>query len=261
MATVARETTVATDTARSVTDLTSRYVEDNVQLWSQYAEGLRRVSEGVLSRPASGRPGGTGSPDFAERARDLVHLSVTHYSKLITTYADFASRFVTTVLEPASRSAPPAGRMPEPSGTGGARPPLANVELTFTGAPGETASQSLVVSNRRAAAVDVAFELTEFVSEDGNSRFRAPVQFVPDRFVLAPETERVVECRIEIGPPFLPGTRYMALLRIGGFPEIRTALVVAPLGTPRTEGLVVARRPGRGKTARRTASRKRKNPR
>jgi len=38
-----------------------------------------------------------------------------------------------------------------------------------------------VVANKKAESVDVSFELTEFVSEDGARRFRAPVAFTPDR--------------------------------------------------------------------------------
>ena len=213
---------MASETTRQFTDLTSRYLDDTFQLWRQYADGLRRVSEGVFTQPTAGRPAAE-TPDLTARARDFVHLSVTHYSKLLTSYADFTTRAFETVLP-----RPPASGTPKAA----ADAPLAHVELTFSGGPGEAASQSFVVANKKADSVDVSFELTEFVSEDGARRFRAPVDFTPDRFVLAPGAEHIVVCRVTIDPAFVPGTRYMALLRIVGFPEIRTALLVAPDPAP-----------------------------
>lgn len=217
---------------RDFTDLTSRYLEDTFQLWRQYADGLRRVSEGVFTLPTAGRPAAE-TPDIAARARDFVHLSVTHYSKLLTSYADFTTHVVATVLPPVTSQGSP-GERPPAAGTpqAPADAPLAHVELRFSGAPGEAASQSFVVANKKAGSVDVSFELTEFVSEDGARRFRAPVAFTPDRFVLAPGAEQVVACRVTIDPAFVPGTRYMALVRIVGFPEIRTALLVVPDPAP-----------------------------
>lgn len=215
---------MATDTPHKITAITSRYIEDNLQFWVEYANGLRRLSEGAVGKTSTGRPDARLS-DLTERARDLVHLSVNHYSKLLTTYADFASRFVTTIVQPAEHT-PPDDRAPVDAG-GGSRP-MANVELTFSGPAGETVTQSFVIANRKSAAVEVSFELTEFVSEDGKIRFRAPVEFLPEHLALPPGTEAVVRCRIAMDPPFLPGTRYMALVRIMGFPEIRTALIIVP---------------------------------
>ena len=162
-----------------------------------------------------------------------MHLSVTHYSKLLTSYADFTTRAFETVLPPATSKGSSAERPPA-AGTppGKAEAPLAHVELKFSGGPGEAVSQSFVVANKKAESVDVSFELTEFVSEDGARRFRAPVAFTPDRFVLAPGAEQIVVCLVTIDPAFVLGTRYMALVRIVGFPEIRTALIVVPDPAP-----------------------------
>ena len=193
------------------------------------------MSEGVFTLPTAGRPGAQ-TPDLAARARDLVQLSATHYSKLLTSYADFTTRFFATVLPPvtsqSSSAEPPATGTPPAA----ADAPFAHVELRFGGAPGDVASQSFVVANKKAGSVDVGFELTEFVSEDGARRLRAPVAFTPDRFVLAPGAEQIVVCRVTIDPAFVPGTRYMALVRIVGFPEIRTALLVVPDPAPAGAG-------------------------
>lgn len=248
---------MATDTTRRVTDLTSRYVEDNLDLWAQYASGLRRLTDATIAGTSTGRRGAERAPDLGERARDLVHLSVSHYSRLLTTYADFATRLVTTVISPAAEP-PEPGADRAPAGAG-RQEPLASIELTFAGAPGTTVSQSFVVANRKTVDVEVGFELTEFVSEDGTSRFRAPVHFQPERFLLPAGRETVVECRIAIEPPFVPGTRYMALVRMTGFPEMRTALIVAPEGaaTGRATAPAGAARHGSRAAAARSSPRKR----
>jgi hypothetical protein len=246
---------VASETARQFTDLTSRYLQDTFQLWRQYADGLRRMSEGVFTLPTAGRPAAQ-TPDLAARARDFVHLSATHYSKLLTSYADFTAQVFATVLPAGTSPGSSAERPPAATPHTHAEAPLAHVELRFSGAPGEVASQSFVVANKKADNVDVGFELTEFVSEDGSSRFRAPVAFTPDRFVLAPGAEQIVACRVTIDPVFVPGTRYMALVRIVGFPEIRTALLVVPDAAPAGAGTDAPPQPAapaarRGKTRRR----------
>jgi hypothetical protein len=249
---------VASDTARQVTDLTSRYLDDTFQLWRQYADGLRRMSEGVFTLPAAGRPA-AGTPDLTARARDFVRLSATHYSKLLTSYADFTAQVFATVLPAGTSQGSPAERPPAAAAPHAAPDaPLAHVELRFAGKSGEVASQSFVVANKKAGEVDVGFELTEFVSEDGARRFRAPVAFTPDRFVLAPGAEQVVACGVTIDPAFVPGTRYMALVRIVGFPEIRTALLVVPEPAPARGGTDAPARPA-VRSARSSAKPRRKS--
>jgi hypothetical protein len=162
------------------------------------------------------------APGFAQQ---LMQLNLAHYSELLSTYAEFTNRILTTVLQPQDSTAAPAPPqpVPAPAAAGSAR-----LELVFSGATGETVSQSFAVANKKSEPIDVAFELTEFVAEEGGARFRAPVIFVPDAFVLSPGAERIVECRIGLVAAFVPGTRYMALVRVTGFPALDTALIVVP---------------------------------
>ena len=210
-----------------ISELATRYVSDNLRLWQQYGEGLRRVSEGAIPRAdgAAARGEATRS-DIPTFARQLMQLNMTHYSELLNTYAEFTNRILTTVFQaPDAPSVTTAAATPSPAPAG------ARVELEFTGSTGESVSQSFAVVNRKAEPIDVAFEVTEFVSENGASRFRAPVMFAPDVFLLSAGAERIVECRLALTPAFVPGTRYLALVRIIGFPALETALIVVPLGT------------------------------
>lgn len=250
-----------------VGELTSQYFEDNVRLWSQYAEGLRRLSEGTFLRSASDQPRVPGTQEIGERARELVQLSVSHYANLLTTYADFASRFTQAMLQPASA----AGRTASTSTAGGTEPETgapgtgapAQIELIFSGLVGEMASQSFAVVNRKAEDLDVTFELTEFVREDGRHHFRGPVIFVPDRFALAPGHQQVVECRIPLGEPFTIGARHVAMARVPGFRDVQLVLLVMPQSQPQQPAATHAETPAEAaptstRSARRPRGRSRK---
>lgn len=250
-----------------VGELTSRYVEDNVRLWSRYTEGLRRLSEGTFLRPASDQPRVPGTQQIGERARELVQLSVSHYANLLTTYATFASRFTQAMLQPSSaagRSAPTStsgGTEPETGAPGMGRAP-AQIELIFSGIVGEMASQSFAVVNRKAEDLDVTFELTEFVREDGRHRFRAPVIFVPDTFTLAPGHRQVVECRIPLGEPFTTGARHVAMTRVPGFNDVQMVLLVMPHCRPQQPAATHVETPPKpAPTSTRSARRVAKQPR
>lgn len=207
-----------------ITELASRYVSDNLRLWQRYGEGLRRVSEGAIPRGDSAAAPGAARTDIPTVARQVMQLNLAHYSDLLNTYAEFTNRILTTVFDapgPAPDQSAPPPSAAAPAGT--------RMELVFSGMTGESVSQSFAVANKKAETIDVAFELTEFVSEDGSTRFRAPVTFVPDVFTLSPGAERVVECRVPLIPAFVHGTRYMAVVRVTDFPALETVLIVVPL--------------------------------
>jgi hypothetical protein len=234
----------------SVGELTSRYFEDNVRLWSQYSEGLRRLSEDTFLPLTSGQSRVPGTPAIGERARELVQLSVSHYANLLTTYADFAGRFTQAILQPSSSaggsaSTPAAAGTEAETGAPDTGRAPARIELTFSGLVGEIASESFAVVNRKAEDLDVTFELTEFVREDGHHRFRAPVIFVPDRFVLAPGHQQIVECRILLGEPFTTGARHVAMARVPGFPEVQLVLLVRPQSRPQQTAAAIVETPDR----------------
>ncbi len=222
------------DAGAKVSELATRYVSDNVQSWQRYAEELRRVSEGAMKGTPGGARGGAPAGDIPEFTRQLVQLNLAHYSKLLNSYAEFTNGIIGAVFQstasgatasPASATpATPAPAAAAPAAT----PTVTRIELVFEGVIGESVSQPFAVANRKSEAIDVAFELSEFASEDGSSRFRVPVTFVPESFVLSPGAERVVECRVPLVESFKSGTRYMSLVRVIGFPTLETALIVLP---------------------------------
>lgn len=194
-----------------------------MRTWQGYAEELRRVSESIIPATPTGANWTAPLGNVPAFARQLMALNLAHYSKLLNSYAELTNGIINAVFQgseaTATASAPTAATTP---------PNATRVELVFSGVIGESVSQPLAIANKKAEAIDVAFELSEFVSENGASRFRVPVAFVPEAFALSPGAERIVECRVPFVEAFVPGTRYMALVRVVGFPGLETALIVLP---------------------------------
>lgn len=204
-------------------ELAQRYVTENVRIWQRYAEAISRLS-GEQGRVDSLR---RQLSDFAlsegaEFIRNLMQINLNYYSILLDMGVNFTNRLIDQALEtPSERTPPqPATSPPPASGT--------RFELNFSGQVGQTPSSPFVVENKNEDPVTVSFESTEFISEDGTTRFRLPVEFVPDEFPLDPGAEQVVNCRVPLEPDFVPGRRYMALVRVTGFPGMEIGLIVTP---------------------------------
>lgn len=227
---------MADDAAGRFSELASRYVQDNVRLWQRYASALQKVTESTAAGFTS-RAQGAPAPDMAAAGRELVQLNLALYTDLLTTYAEFATRALATVFSTTVGTAPAANPPPAaPASTSSAtaETPGPRIQLMFAGPPAQAVSQSFAVANKQAEAIEVTFELSEFVRDGGAPRVRVPVAFTPERFVLPPGQEQVVQCRVPLGNPLVPGSRYMAVVRIAGFPGMDIALIAAPDAAART---------------------------
>lgn len=215
------------DSQTKFTELASRYLMENVRVWQRYGEMLRQFGTGLPQTPSLQSTQEFAPRDGVEFISQVMQLNLNYYSSLLDMSLDFTNRML-------GKAAPPqAPAQPPPAAPAVATPTATTsgltFELEFTGRPGEMASHPFVVANKKAEAVEVSFEISEFVSEDGRTRFRSPVEFTPDPFVLQPGAERTVECRIPIDVQFAPGARYMALVRVTGFPGMEIGLIVTPL--------------------------------
>lgn len=205
-------------------ELATRLMTENVKIWQRYAEAVGRFSSGeAQSANAQGQMASFAVHEGGKFVRDLMQLSLNYYSILLDMSVDFTNRMLDQALQPSAREAPPEPAAPPPPSSGGTR-----FELNLSGQQGQTVASPFVVENKQAQAADVSFEITEFISEDGTTRFRAPVEFAPERFELEPGTEQVVQCRMSLGAEFVPGRRYMALVRVTGFPGMEIGLIVVP---------------------------------
>jgi hypothetical protein len=211
------------DHSAGFSELATRFMTENVQIWQRCAEAVSRFSR----REGRGTDFGRQTAGFAlneggEFIRNLVQLNLDYYSALWEMSVDFTNRVLDQVLQvPSEKSSPQPSAPVVPSGD-------TRFELVFSGQTGHTSSSSFVVQNKNEKGVEVSFEITEFVSEDSSTRFRIPVEFIPDQFALEPGAEQVVQCRVLLEPEFVPGRRYTALVRVIGFPEMGIGLIVTP---------------------------------
>lgn len=212
-------------------ELATRYVTENVKIWQRYAQTVSRLS----GREGRGENLQGQLADFAlheggEFIRNLMQLSLNYYSVLLDMSVGFTNRMLDQALQTPPEKAPP----PPPAES---RPASSTrFELNFSGQQGQTPSSPFVVENKKEEPVTVSFEITEFISEDGTMRFRAPVEFIPDQVTLEPGAEQVVQCRVQLEPDFVPGRRYMALVRVTGFPGMEIGLIVTPQPVEGKEG-------------------------
>jgi hypothetical protein len=103
-----------------------------------------------------------------------------------------------------------------PSGVDGTK----SAPLLFHGVRGQAASNAFLISNNRDEAIDVEFDIAEVVSEDGKERLKPETNFTPKKCRLAPCSERIVQCSINLSDPFKAGQCYVGSIAVIGFPEM-----------------------------------------
>ncbi len=214
------------DSQTKFTELASRYLTENVRVWQRYGDMLRQLSTSRPQTPSLQSIQEFATRDGVEFISQVMQLNLNYYSSLLDMGVDFTNRMFGKAAQPEAPAQSP------PSASAAATPTATTsgptFELEFSGRHGETPSSPFVVANKKAEVAEVSFEISEFASEDGRTRFRSPVEFTPDPFVLQPGAEQIVECRLPIDAKFVPGARYMALVRVTGFPGMEIGLIVTP---------------------------------
>jgi hypothetical protein len=204
-------------------ELAQRYAAENVRIWQRYAEAVSKFSggQGEVDH-LQGQISDFALGEGAEFVRNLMQLSLNYYSVLLDMSVGFTNRLIDEVLQVSPEPSPP---QPAPSPAPARR---TRFELGFSGQRGETPSSPFIVENKKEHPVNVSFEMSEFISEDGTTKFRVPVEFNPEEFTLDPGAEQVIHCGVPMEADFEVGRRYMALVRVTGFPGMEIGLIVTP---------------------------------
>jgi hypothetical protein len=211
-------------------DLGVRFVDDGTRAWERYAKVVGDASSGRY-RPEEVQKrmrqfAQTEGPDFI---RKLMQCHMDYYMGIMDAGLDFSNRmFESLFKEPTGQpgAKAPGSKVEEgsPRQTGKAAP----TEIHFTGSKGKSQSESFLVANKQGEEVEVSFEISEFISEDGKTKIRLPVKFKPHHFVLGQGKEQIVECQVTFQKSLRPGQRYSALARMVGFPDRFVRLIVTP---------------------------------
>jgi hypothetical protein len=244
----------ADEFAQSMQTLGTRYVEEYTRAMQRYLDLLNNVA-------SSSRSGSERSVDgSADIQRRLAQFVVAEAPRVFSQLSEAGIKYYTTLAEVGMRAMdgyltsvaqagePMSGkREPERSASGA---------LLFHGVQGQTASNAFLISNHRAEAIDVEFDIPEVVSDDGGERFRPKAEFTPKVCKLAPHAERVVQCSLSLSEGFKPGQGYSGSIAVVGLPEMAmrfTVQVEAAAASP-------AKKAGAGKPRRRATATAKKTP-
>lgn len=98
--------------------------------------------------------------------------------------------------------------------------------LLFHGTKGESASNAFVVTNNRDEPIDVAFDITEVMRQDGGEQFKPKANFTPGKCQLPPHSDRVVQCTLPLSRRFDANQSYHGSISVVGFPEMAMRIIV-----------------------------------
>jgi hypothetical protein len=191
--------------------LVERNFEANVQLWRR-AGNLLRSARDMSSQPQPRQA------EFRAIGRDLVQLNIDYYTRV----SDQALQYLNALVDIAEEALGPAGQ------SGGVPPKGA--EIRVTGRIGQTVTAPFQLENPNPQAVDVSFEVGDFVDASGKSVGQGVVTMEPAALTLdANSAPRIVQTHIKVTESFQPGQLYACVIKVVGFPmQIRLILAVLP---------------------------------
>jgi hypothetical protein len=190
-------------------DLVTRSVDLGAGVLRLYGEAVRDVVTGKVSyNNLADRASTVARDEGGAYVRSLAQAYIDYWGKVLAISSDFRQRLADEAT-PAVEESPCRG--------GGA-------ELEFVGQAGEDIGRAFVVENNQDQAVDVSFEVSEFVGDGSSSRLRPALAIEPATFRLEPGREQVVSCRLTLEPAFPANRPHQALLRVMGFPGMQVAL-------------------------------------
>lgn len=206
----------------------TRYFEDGLRAWERYLQGFNKAAGAEIKLDeAQQRFAEFARNDGADAVRKLMQINYDYYTSLMNAYLEFSENALNASLQGSKDAITPVVK-DEQTVSAATAAKTTNIDLRFTAKKRSLQKQAFVVANRNSAAVDVSFEISELICEDGKTKAVAPVTFEPDHFVLEPGAERIVECRLKLGKPLKAGLQYVALARVVGFEDLFVRLIVDP---------------------------------
>ena len=218
-------------------DLGKRFAEESSGVWQRYAKMATR-SQHLDAETFRQRLTTFWQQDTPEYTRRLMQIHLDYTVNMMKMGLEFSNVMLDSLFGEVSSEAstspasPPSGAGAgtlKPSNTDGST--TANTDIHFKGKPGATLSENFVVSNRESRTIDVGFEVSTWVCEDGSSLQEESLQdvkidFLPTTFALDAGREQVVTCQVVLNNHFQPGKQYAAMARVVGFPRLLLRLLM-----------------------------------
>ena len=214
-----------TDYSEQVKNLGTRVLDEGTRAWERYFQIMGEASAGKWSaEEMQKRFTHFAQDEGTEFVRKLMQCHVDYYVSIMHAGLDLSTSMLESVFAPVCAKSGDTGQQT----SGATSKQETRTEMLFEGKRGETHSQAFVIANKQPQQIEVSFELSEFISEDGKTKTRVPVGFTPHQFVLDTGQEQVVECQLTFEKNLKPGQRYSALARVVGFPDMMVRLMVTP---------------------------------
>lgn len=206
----------------------TRYLEDGLRAWERLLQGYNRSAGGEIRLDeAQRRFAEFARKDGADAVRKLMQINYDYYLSLMNAYLEFSESALDASLQGAKGEARPVAEHGEAISAAPAAGNK-NIDLHFSASKRSLQKQAFVVANKNPDEVEVSFEISELICEDGETRAAAPVAFEPDHFVLQPGDEQIVECRLKLAKTLKPEMQYVALARVVGFEDLFVRLILDP---------------------------------
>jgi hypothetical protein len=164
----------------------------------------------------------------SESMKKLMQSSFDYYRSLVNAALEFNQHTVEALSENTESQAEQRTSDGDIKISSGTTKKPQNMDLHFTAIKGKLQKEGFVVANMKAEDVEVSFEVSELICEDGISKLSTPVSFNPDHFLLRQGEEQVVECRLKLNKPMQAGLQYAALARVVGFQDLFVRMIIDP---------------------------------
>ena len=223
----------ANEFVQSMQSLGTRYLQEYSHAVQRYIDLYNSLSQSSRERLGPERLGDANElqkqySDFvvSQAPRVLTQLSeagINYYSTLADIGIQTMNSYVDSVMR-TLESTPQTD-------TGASEP----TSLLFHGIKGQSASNAFVVSNNRDKPIDVAFDVTDVVRQDGDERFKPKAKFTPSKCQLPPNSDRVVQCTIPLTNQFDEDQSYNGSILVVGFPEMAMRITIQVEEATRTQ--------------------------
>ena len=207
-------------------DYSTKYLENGMRAWERYVQVVNNTAKDDYNVGAIQKK----LEDFAQQegadaVSKLIHINCDYYMSLMNAYFEFSEHVMQASLEGDeardSVTSPGAEEVIAASA-------FKNIDLHFAAIKGKLQKEAFVVANKQAEELEVSFEVSELISEDGQPGATAPVKFEPDHFLLKQGEEQVVECQLKLTKPLEVGLQHIALARVVGFQDLFVRLIIEP---------------------------------
>jgi hypothetical protein len=206
----------------------TRYLEDGFRAWERYLQSFNKAGAEFKITDAQQRFTDFAFKDGAEAMRKLMHINYDYYMSLMNAYLEFSESALNRSHQSAKGEVAPVATEGNEAISVTPATHYKHIDLHFSAKTRRLQKEAFVVANKNPADVDVSFEISELICEDGKTSTVAPVTFEPDHFTLNPGEEQVVECRLKLTKALKEGLQYVALTRVVGFEDLFVRLIVNP---------------------------------